>query len=212
MIKKSEMNIRNQRMIDAAFELFAEHNIEFTTMQAIADKAEVGIASLFRYYPSKLDLACAVCAAKWKEYFENSKVDEAMKEIDSNTTIENVNYILDVYVDLYKNHKKLLLFNDNFNHFFDNRSEESSTIQNYWDVLNPISKNIHLVYKKGVAENVFRTDLTESELTRLMLHTMMGACHHYVGGFIWEAADDAVKDYTSDIIHVKNMIISYILK
>lgn len=42
-----------QRMIDVAVELFLEQGYDDTTMEQIAEHAEVGTSTLYRYFPSK---------------------------------------------------------------------------------------------------------------------------------------------------------------
>ena len=69
--KKSSMkDHRRKAMINAAFQIFVEKKIEPVSMGEIAELAGVGRATLFRYYPNKLELVIAVCAAKWKEYLD----------------------------------------------------------------------------------------------------------------------------------------------
>ena len=47
-----EMAAKNQRILESGFRIFAEKGIEKVTMNDIAEAAEIGIASLYRYYPS----------------------------------------------------------------------------------------------------------------------------------------------------------------
>jgi len=46
----------NERLVDAAFDLFAERGYEQTTVDDIAERAGVGRTSFFRYYRSKEDV------------------------------------------------------------------------------------------------------------------------------------------------------------
>lgn len=64
---KEEMDERNRKILDVAFELFVDKKIEAVSMGDIARAADVGRATLFRYYPSKLELVIAVCADQWKD-------------------------------------------------------------------------------------------------------------------------------------------------
>lgn len=50
-------------------------------------------------------------------------------------------------------------------------------------------------------------DIPEEQFMRVTVHTMMAACTHYAGGFIWGATDN--KDYTGDLLILKEMILNY---
>ena len=50
-------------------------------------------------------------------------------------------------------------------------------------------------------------DIPEEQFMRVTVHTMMAACTHYAGGFIWGATDN--KDYTGDLLLLKEMILNY---
>ena len=60
---------RIQHIIECTFNLFAEKVIESITMNEIASEAEIGVASLYRYFVTKEDLAieCAIYAWKMEE-------------------------------------------------------------------------------------------------------------------------------------------------
>lgn len=61
---------RKLKIIDTAFNFFVEKKIESVSMGEIAEAAGMGRATLFRHYPSKLELVIAVCATKWKAYLD----------------------------------------------------------------------------------------------------------------------------------------------
>ena len=60
--KSSMKDHRRKAIINAAFQIFVEKKIEPVSMGEIAELAGVGRATLFRYYPNKLELVIAVCA------------------------------------------------------------------------------------------------------------------------------------------------------
>ena len=60
IIKKSEKDERREKIIDVAFRLFVNKKIESVTMGEIAKEAGIGRATLFRYFPGKLELVIAV--------------------------------------------------------------------------------------------------------------------------------------------------------
>lgn len=58
------------RILDAALEVFAADGFARTTMAAIAERAGLGTASLYRYYASKDDLFAAVITPALAQRFE----------------------------------------------------------------------------------------------------------------------------------------------
>lgn len=59
-----------RRILDAALEVFAEGGYDGATNAAIAERAGVAAAGIYRYYPSKADLFAAVVTPDIAERFE----------------------------------------------------------------------------------------------------------------------------------------------
>ena len=55
-----------KRMLEAGFNLFSERGIEQVTMPEVAQASSVGRATLFRYFPSKMELVIAIGVWKWE--------------------------------------------------------------------------------------------------------------------------------------------------
>ncbi|WP_342504738.1 TetR/AcrR family transcriptional regulator [Sporosarcina sp. FSL K6-2383] len=51
---------RSQHILQAAFSVFSRKGFEWSTMQDVADEAELGVATVFRYFPKKNKLIIAV--------------------------------------------------------------------------------------------------------------------------------------------------------
>lgn len=52
----AEMAVKNQRILENGFSVFAENTIERAKMEDVAKAAGIGVASLYRYYSTKPDL------------------------------------------------------------------------------------------------------------------------------------------------------------
>lgn len=59
-----------QRIIDAAFELFQTIGYHQTTMDAIAEKAEVSRATLFNYFPGKREILIPLTNILYREHIQ----------------------------------------------------------------------------------------------------------------------------------------------
>lgn len=62
-----------EAVLDAAVALFAESGFQKTTMQAIADRAGVGVATLFRHFQNKASVLAALIRQDLDEVFTDSR-------------------------------------------------------------------------------------------------------------------------------------------
>ena len=207
--KKSSMkDHRRKAIINAAFQIFVEKKIEPVSMGEIAELAGVGRATLFRYYPNKLELVIAVCAAKWKEYLDALDAKRPLESIGDIPAIDRFTFTLDSYIDMYRHHKDLLQYNDNFNHYVTHEGVKDEQLEEFHASLYSVNTRLEWMYEKAKEDYTFRTDIPRDEFFRVTVHTMMSACVHYAGGFIWGARDN--KDYTPELLRIKEMILNYV--
>ena len=92
-------------------------------MGEIAELAGVGRATLFRYYPNKLELVIAVCAAKWKEYLDALDAKRPLESIGDIPAIDRFIFTLDSYIDMYQ-HRRIYCSMAAFNHYVTHGGEE----------------------------------------------------------------------------------------
>ena len=199
--------IRNKKIIDTAFQIFVERKIEPVSMGEIADAVGIGRATLFRCYSSKLELVIAVCSAKWKEYFDALDEVRPISSVGDIPAIGRFIFTLDSYIDMYQNHKDLLQFNDNFNHYVTHEKAKAEMFEEFHRSLYSAKTRFHLMFERAKEDKTFRTDIPEEIFFRVTLHSMMATCAHYAGGFIWGAEDN--KDYTAELVLQKEMIINF---
>ena len=205
-IKKE--NDRLKRILDTAFRIFVEKKIEAVSMSEIAEAAGVGRATLFRCYANKTELVIAVCAAKWKEYLDELDARRPISSVGDIPAIGRFIFTLDSYIEMYQKHKDLLQYNDNFNYYVTHENCKSEQFTDFHASLYSVNTRLHLMYEKAKEDHTFRTDIPEDEFMRVTVHTMMAACAHYAGGFIWGAQDN--KDYTPELLLLKEMILNYV--
>jgi AcrR family transcriptional regulator len=72
-LREEKQRDRRQRIAKAALELFTRQGFEATTMEAIAEKARLGVGTLYNYYPSKADLMLGIIAERAGPYERDLK-------------------------------------------------------------------------------------------------------------------------------------------
>ena len=102
----------------------------------------------------------------------------------------------------------ILQYNDNFNHYVTHKGVKEEQFEEFHASLYSVNTRLEWMYEKAKEDYTFRTDIPRDEFFRVTVHTMMSACVHYVGGFIWGARDN--KDYTPELLRIKEMILNYV--
>ena len=128
--QKAKENERRQRILDTAFRIFVEKKIEAVSMGEIAEAVGIGRATLFRCYSNKTELVIAVCAAQWKAYLDELDQNRPISSVQDIPAIGRFIFTLDSYIEMYLNHKELLQYNDNFNHYVTHEGVDPEQIEN----------------------------------------------------------------------------------
>jgi len=68
--KEREFKRREEDIIQAAFDLFAEHGIDCVTIEMIAEKAEVGKGTIYKHFISKNDIFAVLIIRQGHELIE----------------------------------------------------------------------------------------------------------------------------------------------
>ena len=96
--REQQKQQRRQSIIDIAKDLFLEQGVQKIQMQDVANAADIGIATLFRYFPKKEYLMIAATNAITEEMA--TSVGQIIEQ--NCTAYEKIEQILDYYIDITK--------------------------------------------------------------------------------------------------------------
>ncbi len=200
-----EMTARRQSMLREGFRLFAEKGIELVAMQEIANACGVGIATLYRYYNTKSALVVDIATHKWEEYGEYVKEKRVKRNAIAKTAAENFSFYLDFYIDLYKKHKDLLRFNQNFNNYVAHERVSVEQLTSYLQAISGFAEMFHNIYVKGKNDGTIKTDLSEEKMFATTSHIMLAVAVRYAQGLLY--ASKTEEDRTEEYELLKRMIL-----
>ena len=148
---------RKNDVIIAAKAVFSEKSIEKATMQDIALKAEVGVASVYRYYTTKFELVIAVAKDYWERELD---FDDALL---FGTGIEQTTQIMNqLYKKLTKN-PDMLLFMDQLDAFMISCENAEYPIEAYKKVMASNIQRLIRVIETGKQDGTIRQDIQSEE-------------------------------------------------
>lgn len=176
---------KERHILEAAFQLSSQRGIEAVTVPEIAEASGVGRATVFRYFTTKLELVVAVGTWKWEEYIETYKATLPLERIERMTGAEWLQFFLDSFLNLYRNHPDILRFNYSFNSYLSYAAATASQKQLYTHMVEELEQQFHALYVRGTQDGTLRTDITEEVMFSSSFHIMLAAVTRYAMGLVY---------------------------
>ena len=185
-----EMSARREAMLREGFRLFAERGIEPVSMQEVANACKVGVATLYRYYNTKLALVIAIGTRQWQDYAEYARGVWESRSTKGFTAAQHLSFYLDFYVDLYRNHKDLLCFNQNFNNYVQHEGATAEQLRPYLAAAGSLGGFVRKIFEKGRLDGTIRTDIPAEKIFVSTSHIMLAVAVRYAQGLLLSAEDE----------------------
>lgn len=201
-----EMAARREAMLKEGFRLFAEKGIEAVTMQEVATSCCLGIATLYRYFNTKLLFVIAVGAKMWTEFYDEIEAEYTRRGGDMMNAAEELDFYLSMYILLYREHRDLLRFNQNFNGYIMHEQATDEQLRDYLLSIEPFTRKFHVLYEKGQRDSSIRTDEPEQTMFNTTMHIMLAVCGRYAQGVVVRGSDP--DDLTKELMILKRMIMN----
>lgn len=173
--EKDELkNIRKNRILNSAFDLFSEKGIDTIAMTDIAKKAEIGVASLYRYYETKEEIAIRTSIWAWEK---QKLLIESVLYKDNFDTLKGFNQlekICSMFEYLYKNETPFL----RYIYFFDSFAYRSNISQekliDYESTINSVKEIVSKAINKGIYDLSIKQEYKNKEqiLYFSFMHTL----------------------------------------
>ena len=186
-----EMAAKNQRILENGFRVFAENTIEKVTMNDVAKAAGIAVSSLYRYYSTKPRLVMGISTWAWGAYVKENARQEAEESAPDRTAADMFDFYLETFLDLYRNHKDLLRFNQSFNAYLQSEYIPEEEKKPYMDMIRALEARFGRIYIKALEDGTLRTDISKKKMFSATLHLMMAAVTRYAVGLAYTEGTDA---------------------
>lgn len=205
-----KMNARREQMLSEGFRLFSAKGIEPVSMQEVADRCGLGIATLYRYFNTKLLLVIAIGTRKWEEFYQDVESEYVRRGGKIMNAAEELDFYLSMYILLYREHRDILRFNQDFNAYVLHENASPEQLRDYMRAIRLYVEKFHAVYEKGMRDGSIRTDEPEQTMFNATMHIMLAVCGRFAQGVVYRSGDP--EDLTEELMILKRMILNRYLK
>jgi len=165
--KKRERKSRKQLILKAALKSFAKHGYHKSSMDLIAEEAELGKSTIYYYFPTKDELLLEVLKNGLEKFFEN--IMEKWKELEN--PLEKIRAVSEAAAEFFYE-------NPNYFRLYLYLSIHPKLKQKTADLLSPIveskSKMFIRVFREAQKEGLIKKT-SPKELVRIFGALIMGA-------------------------------------
>ncbi len=192
--------------LEKSFQMFTAANISSVTLQDIADASGYGIATLYRYFISKSNLVVETAVWGWKQYYKENLKRREQVAYEQMNGAQMLEFYLDSYLELYRNHKELLRFNQLFNIYIRSENIDEGVLKHYRDMIGRLEEQFASVYDKGTKDGTIRSDVGQSDMFCAIMHLMLAVVTRYAVGLAYKPED---KDYDEEkeLLLLKEMLL-----
>lgn len=145
-------SVRIERILDVAFELFSTRGIEPVTMNDIAQKAKIGVASLYRYFETKEVLVVRTATHIWSTRMEDVLPSLVKPKYTNASGYAQLEVIFSLFVKLYEKQTPFLRFVYLFDAYAVKEKIPKDKMSNYESVILLIKQIISVAIQKGIED------------------------------------------------------------
>lgn len=162
--RELEKNLRRQRLIDTAVELFHRHGYRTTTLDDLAQELGISKAALYHYVESKEELLFIIYNQALNSIFEETNRISA-KDLPPDEKLRQI----------IINHIKNIIIK-NLSLFFVFFTEENQLPEKYYRMVKEKKREYDRIIQ-GIIEEGISLGLFEEEEPRLLVYAIVGMCN-----------------------------------
>lgn len=151
--RDEQKNARIDRILAAAFKLFSSAGIEPVAMTDIAKKAEIGVASLYRYFSTKDEIAIRTTIWAWEKQISEIYPSINNDEYKNGNGLFRLSIIFSLFKKLYISQPEFLRFIYFFDSYAVNSGIKQERMIEYENVIGKVQMIVADAIKLGLKDN-----------------------------------------------------------
>ncbi|WP_407426446.1 TetR/AcrR family transcriptional regulator [Treponema sp.] len=163
-LREEKKNSRIQFIIECAFGLFSESGIDNISMNDIASASKIGVASLYRYFTTKEELAIEVATYAWQieqTIFTEVFTSEEYKNLSGFNQLKE---LLEIFSDAIVSQRSFFGFIYYFDSFIKKEKVSSDRLAQYEKTISETNAIVIHALEKGIADGSISLSGSKNEV------------------------------------------------
>lgn len=213
--RKEELEIqkekRKEKVVLAAIEVINENGIENTKISEIAERAEVGVASVYRYFKTKVDIVIAAAIWMWEKeitLFKDEFYEKDYLQLNGGKKVEK---ILNVFIALYNEQKDFIAFLEQFDNYIVKENIDIDKLETYEKSIINLKSIMINALEEGKKDGSIKETIDNDAFYMTVTHALLSLSQKLrLRGYI--LLNDSEVDGENQLNLLINMMMNYILK
>lgn len=201
---RQEAARRKLQLIKAGFELFSRDGIETVSLNAVAERAGVGVSTMYKYFQNKVNLAVAISGRIWDEVWNGMLGRKGADKLGQMSPCELFELYADLMIELYRERPQVLRYSGNYKTYIRRENVSDVALGEHLDPLQPIAELFFKSYSTAAADGSIRTDVSKEKMFSFVALTMLTMAERYAQGIVWTESAEA--DHVGDLLCLKRML------
>jgi AcrR family transcriptional regulator len=206
--RKQVYDRRRLEIIQAARLVFSSAGIDSTKMTDIADKAEMGVASVYRYFNTKSELVIEVGIDYCREMMHKLRLSEAF---DRKNGMERVTELLEWLTRLSREDTGFITFLQQFDFYFSVKENRHPRLCDFEEEISKFFPFWFDAVEKGITDGSIREDVSVFDFAALVFRSIVSLQQRVLTRDYILPIDEKL-DRTNQMDMLKEMIICYLSK
>lgn len=185
-------SIKNERIgaaVSTAAQMYLTVGISEAKMTDIADQAQIGVASLYRYFGTKQLFTVKVAAYIWKTTLQKVEPIYTGPHYESLTGLEQVTALLNIFQIFMKEHRNFLRFLFEFDMFVAWEHLGQEHLKEYEACSLNIKPILIQAMEKGARDGTIRPDVDPALYYHTVTDCLIGMCQRFAWGNVPHSED-----------------------
>ncbi len=178
-LKERKLEMDNQKeqrkklVVYGAIEIFKEMGIDNSKMTDIAQRADIGVATVYRYFDTKTEIVIAAAAIMWEEQISILYDKFGEPQFLKLNGAERVREILSLFITLYEKYPEFLSFLEHFDNYIVKEAIPLENLMGYEKIIMDTKSAIFDAIDEGKKDASIKRNLDNDSFYITTTHALM---------------------------------------